>query len=130
MLGTAYQTLVSRLGEVLSEAGIHLSVPEYMILRVLYTRDGLQQCEISEVVGKDKGAVSRCIRNMERRGLVRTETVSHKCVKVYLAEAGRKIEWPVMNVARQRHEALLRLLTHDEITVLHRALKIIIEQPN
>ncbi|MDE5786526.1 MAG: MarR family transcriptional regulator [Duncaniella sp.] len=130
MLGTAYQSLASKLNEALANEGLDISVPEYMILRALYTTDGLQQCELGEVLGTDKGAVSRCVRHMERKGLVMTEPVSHKCVKVYVGESGRKIEKRIMEVAGKRHESLTRLLTHDEMSDLLRILKIIIEESN
>ncbi|MBD5356779.1 MAG: MarR family transcriptional regulator [Bacteroides sp.] len=127
MLGTAYQTLVSRLAEALAEAGLKITVSEYLILRALYTQDGMQQCEIAAMVGKDKGGVSRCVSAMVKKGLVSTECVSHKCLKVYLSPKGRGIEPKVMEVAKTRHEALSSMLTSEEKTVFARVLKKIIQ---
>lgn len=130
MLGTAYQALVSELSSALSASGADISVPEYLILRALYTRDGMQQCEIGAIISKDKGAISRCVASMERKGLVRTEAVSHKCLKVYLAEKGRKLEPKISSVAQERHSALESMLTPDEMTTFATVLRKIIQQHN
>lgn len=127
MVGTAYQVLVARLAETLAEAGLELSVPEYMILRALYTRDGLQQCEIGTMLGKDKGAISRCVAAMARRNLVATEPVSHKCLRVYLTDESRRLKPTILAIARQRQQALETILTPDEINCFVNALKKIIE---
>lgn len=127
MVGTAYQVLVGQLAETLASAGVDLSVPEYMILRALYTRDGLQQCEIGSLLGKDKGAISRCVAAMARKNLVATKPVSHKCLRVYLTDESRQLKPIILEIARQRQEALESLMSPDEISCFVNALKKIIE---
>ncbi len=126
MLGTAYQTLISQLAEELEKAKLDITVPEYLILRSLYTQDGMQQCEIGTMVGKDKGAVSRCVASLIKKGLVTTECVSYKCLKVYLSPLGEEIKPKVLEIARLRHEALSNLLTPEERTIFATVLKKII----
>lgn len=128
MLGTAYQVLVSELAAVLAARGLEITVPEYLILRALYTRDGMQQCEIGAIINKDKAAISRCVTSMERKGLVRTESVSHKCLRVYLTAESREIEPEIHAVAQDRQHALEALMTPDEITTFATVLKKIIQQ--
>lgn len=91
LVGIAYQVLTSRLAAALADAGLNISVPEYLILRTLYIKDGLQQCEIADMLSKDKGAISRNVAEMSKKGIVRTEPVSYKCRRVYLSPEGRKI---------------------------------------
>lgn len=128
MLGTAYQTLVSQLADELEKADLNITVPEYLILRALYTQDGMQQCEIASIVGKDKGAVCRCVAAMSKKGLVTTESVSYKCLRVYLSPKGKEIEPTVMKIAETRHQALSSLLTPEEREVFATVLKKIIQQ--
>ncbi|MDE6669633.1 MAG: MarR family winged helix-turn-helix transcriptional regulator [Muribaculaceae bacterium] len=130
MVGTAYQVLLSSLSERLSTYSLNLTPPEYMVLRSLYTCDGMQQCELAAMIGKDKGAVCRCVATMVKKGLVRTESVSHKCLRVYVAPLGRDIEPKVMAVAREQHEALTSLLTPEEMTTFDIVLKKIINNSN
>lgn len=130
MVGTAYQTLLSKLSETLSTYGLNLTPPEYMVLRALYTADGMQQCELAALIGKDKGAVCRCVTAMVKKGLVRTESVSHKCLRLYVAPLGREIEPKVMAVARERHNALASLLTPEEMIMFDVVLEKIINSTN
>ncbi len=130
MIGTAYQTLISKLSETLSAYGLNLTPPEYMLLRALYTCEGMQQCELATMIGKDKGAVCRCVAAMVKKGLVSTESVSHKCLRVYVTPLGRDIEPKVMAVAKERHEALTSLLTPEEMTTFDIVLKKIINNSN
>lgn len=127
MLGTAYQTLVAQLAVTLEKEQCGISVPEYMVLRALYTRNGMQQCEIGEMVGKDKGAVCRTVKSLELKGLVSTEQVSHKCLRVYISEKGRELEPTVMRIAEDKEKALAALLTPDGLTTLRNTLSKIID---
>ena len=130
LLGTAYQTLVAQLAEALRRSGLDISVPEYLVLRTLYSRDGLQQCEIASTLGKDKGAISRTTAAMVKKGLVRTEPVSHKCLRVYVDIRGREIEQTVHEVARERHHALEALVTEREMQTFIGVLRKIIQNQN
>lgn len=127
LLGTAYQTLIAQLGEALRQSGLDISVPEYLVLRTLYSSDGLQQCEIASTIGKDKGAISRTVASMVKKGLVRTEPVSHKCLRVYVDVRGREIEQTVHDVARARHQALEAMVTEREMQTFVCVLRKIIQ---
>lgn len=126
MLGTAYQTLLSELTDSLDRKGLDITTSEYLVMRALYSNDGLQQCEIAALLGKDKGAISRCVKNLENKNLVTTEVVSHKCLRVYVSEKGRLIQPSVMAVADERHKALTSMLTHHEMETFVSVLKRII----
>ena len=126
MIGTAFQKLTGQLDIALNEVGLDLTTPEYMVLRALYTRDGLQQCEIGDMVGKDKGAVSRTVKNLSAKNLVRTETLSHKCCRVWLTETAHKIKPTIMEVATARHKAFERLATPEDVEAFVRVLQAII----
>lgn len=127
LLGSAYQTLVAQLQVALADAGLDLTVPEYLILRALYSCDGMQQCEIAEVLDKDKAAVCRCVKSMLSKGLVRAEPVSHKCLRIFIDTKGREIRPTVMAVAAERQKALESILTPDELSTFVGALRKIID---
>lgn len=129
LLGTAYQRLLSQLAAALAEAGLDITTSEYLILRALYTSDGMQQCDIASLISKDKGAVSRCVAAMVRKGLVVTEPVSYKCLRVFLSEKGRQIEPAVMKVSEARHQALVSLVSPGELDVFVKVLNLI-DNPN
>ncbi|MDE7092856.1 MAG: MarR family transcriptional regulator, partial [Muribaculaceae bacterium] len=84
MLGSANQILLGELEKALKEANLDLTTVDYLVLRALYSKDGIQQCEIADMVGRDKAGICRCVTGLVKKGLVRTEPISYKCLKVYL----------------------------------------------
>lgn len=127
LMGAAFQRLNNQLEDTLKRVGVGITAAEYMILRALYSRDGLQQCEIVEIVGKDKSSICRSVSALAKKGLVRTEAVSYKCIRVWLTEKAREIEPKVMKTADERHQALLKLASPKDIGAFVRVLKAIIE---
>ncbi len=129
LLGSVYQGLLAELAQALKACGLEIATAEYLVLRAVYDREGAQQCEIAGLLGKDNAAVCRCIKGMVAKGLLRTEPVSHKCLKVYLTDEAKRLRPTVMKVARMRHEALKELLTPEEmtmfVTILNRIKSII-----
>lgn len=126
LVGTAYQTMLSGLSEALASAGLGISAAEYLVLRVLYDREGIRQCDIAEALGKDKASVCRCVSGMAAKGLVTTETVSHKCLRVYVSAKGNAIKDAVMAVAARRDQQLSSLVTDEERRVFIKVLNAII----
>lgn len=127
LLGTAYQTLLGKLGKALTDASLDISTSDYLVLRAVYSKEGLQQCEIAEMIGKDKAAVCRCVSSLEKKGLVKTVSISHKCLKVFPSQKGLDIKERVLGVAQLRHKALLALTTKDELATFIRVLEKIIK---
>ncbi|MDE6301144.1 MAG: MarR family winged helix-turn-helix transcriptional regulator [Muribaculaceae bacterium] len=126
LLGSAYHRLISRLEECLRQESTGITAPEYLVLRALYSRDGLQQCDICEMVGKDKGAVSRTVGTLAHKGLVTTECVSHKCTCVWLTPKARQIEPVIMRIAGKRHKALEDIAPKEDIETMINVLQKII----
>lgn len=127
MIGTAYQIMVAQLDEALKSAGLPIAVPEYLILRVLYDYDGLQQCEIASALGKDKAAVCRTVGAMVKKGLVTTQSVSHKCLRLFLSPKAEEMKPSILEVASERENHFLSLGTREEIEIFSRIIKRIIE---
>lgn len=128
LIGTAYQRELSRLAADLEDSGLDLTPTEYLVLRALYTRDGLQQCEIADLISKDKAAVCRCVTALSKKGFVTTEAVSHKCLKVYLSPTGRETEPTVMSIAEKRQKALAAIASEKEIEIFVSVLNKMIHQ--
>lgn len=127
LLGTAYQTLLGRLTAALCESGLAVTSAEYLVLRVLYSNDGLRQCDIAEALGKNKAAICRCITGMVGKGLVATQSISHKCQRVFLTAGAKAIEAQIMSVATKLDRQLELLLTAQETEILRTILTKIIE---
>ena len=61
-----------------------------------------------------------------RKGLLSTESVSHKCLRVYLTDKSREMKPKVMEVAQKRHNALADLTTPEDLEVFTRIIDKII----
>lgn len=127
MLGTANQILLKELERTLKDAHLNLTSTEYLVLRALYSKDGIQQCEIADMVGRDKAGICRCVTGLVRKGFVRVEPVSYKCLRVYLTNTAHSIQPQVMQVAESRHKELIELLNPSELKAFTTALEKIIK---
>lgn len=126
LLGAAFQRLTTQLEAVLKREGLGITSAEYMILRALYSRDGLQQCEIVDMIGKDKSSICRSVSALAKKKLVNTEPVSYKCIKVWLTDKAQEIRPQIMQIAAERHQALLDLASTKDIEVFVKVLKAIL----
>ena len=127
-IGRAYQIMLSQLAAALKEADLDITTSEYLVLRAVYSSPGLQQCEIAEMVGKDKAAICRCVAGLEKKDMVSTVTVSHKCLKVYPTSKARDIEPAIMDVATKRHQALMDLTTPENLAIFSEIIDKIIKE--
>ena len=125
LMGSAFQRLTVQLEAALKREGLEITSAEYMILRALYSRDGLQQCEIVDMVGKDKSSICRSVSTLAKKDLVITEPISYKCIRVWLTDKAREIRPKVMLIADERHQALLNIATPKDIEAFVRVLKAI-----
>lgn len=125
-VGRAYQIMLTQLAKALKNAGLDLTTTDYLVLRAVYSNEGLQQCEIADIIGKDKAAVCRCVAGLVKKELLAVEPVSYKCLKVYLTAKSRRIEPKIMEVAALRHKALTKLTTPSELEIFTKILDKII----
>lgn len=118
LIGSAFQKLLGQLADDLKREGLDITPSEYMIMRAVYSKQGLQQCEIAEMVGKDKASICRTVATLDKKGLVRTESVSHKCLRVYLTDYAVEIEPSIRRVAESRHRALVELVGEENVVIV------------
>ncbi|MDE6560165.1 MAG: MarR family winged helix-turn-helix transcriptional regulator [Muribaculaceae bacterium] len=125
LMGSAFQRLTIQLETTLKREGLEITAAEYMILRALYSRDGLQQCEIVDMVGKDKSSICRSVSALAKKNLVVTEPVSYNVIRVGLTAKAREEQPKVKQITKERHEALLKLASQKDIEAFVRVLKAI-----
>lgn len=126
-VGKAYQILLSQLAVALADAGLDISTGEYLVLRAVNDNQGLQQCDIAEMIGKDKAMVCRCVADLKKRGFLATESVSHKCLRVFLTEKSKDMMPQILKVAKKRHNSLLAITSPQELIIFNNILDKIIQ---
>ncbi len=127
LVGAAFQKMTSQLETALKKAEIPITAAEYMILRALYSTDGLQQCEICEMVGKDKASICRSVSSLAKKGLINPEPVSYKCIRVWLTDKANEIKPQIMKIADDRHKALTSLASEKEVESFIKILNLIVK---
>jgi DNA-binding MarR family transcriptional regulator len=89
----AYQPLLARL---------RLTYPQYLVLMVLWEKDGLGVGEIGERLYLDSGTLTPLLKRLAQAGLVRRVRGARdeRKVQVFLTAAGRRLEARARGVPR------------------------------
>ncbi|MFI2812199.1 MULTISPECIES: MarR family winged helix-turn-helix transcriptional regulator [Microbulbifer] len=84
-MGKLYKPILDELG---------LTYPQYLMMMVLWERDGITATELSARLMQDKGALSPVIRRLETQGLIdrRRDPEDDRRVLILLSAAGRKLQ--------------------------------------
>ncbi len=126
MLGIAYQTEVGRLSKALADSKTDITAAEYLIMRVLFSQDNIQQCEISKALCKDKASINRGIQSLVAKGYVSLTPVSYKCCIVSLTDKGKEVRPKLLEIATGLHQKLASKITHQQMDELRQILQSII----
>ena len=116
---------------------LDVTYTQYLVLLVLWEREGLTVREIGERLTLDSGTLTPLLRRLEQAGYVRRErsSVDQRRVHVYLTEQGRAARPDIEQVRRRvfaatgRTEAELRAL-QQELEQLRAALDAAAEDPS
>ena len=126
-------TIIHRLDTLLSLAlerafqgnGFHVTSEQWGVLSKLWESDGIHQAELAEKVNKDKHNVTRILNLLEKNGFVRRvrDAGDRRLSKVYLTERGRSLKGKLPPVAKRVLLSAVGKLRHEEIEVLWRILR-------
>jgi DNA-binding MarR family transcriptional regulator len=100
-----------------------LGVIDWRVMSTLAAVEGSNAARICQVVGLDKGAVSRSLALLSARGLVE---VNGRAKPLRLTEAGRAVHDAILDLALAREARLLAGLSAAETAELVRMLHILL----
>ncbi|MFM8547825.1 MAG: MarR family winged helix-turn-helix transcriptional regulator [Betaproteobacteria bacterium] len=106
-----------------------VSFGHWTFLRVLWTRDGITQRELSEQAGVMEPTTFTAVKAMEAQGLVERRHLAgnRKNVHVFLTSAGRALERKLVPLAIEVNRVSMRGLDADTVSQTRRALLAMIE---
>lgn len=118
-LTAAYRPLLSELG---------LTYPQYLVMLVLWQRDGRSIGDLGQQLCLDSGTLSPLIRRMEKAGLVvrHRDPSDERRVTVHLTEDGRALREGAQDVPRALAARLVD--TPEDYFALHAQLTGIAER--
>jgi DNA-binding MarR family transcriptional regulator len=109
-----------------------LSLPEWRLLALVTRFSPLRFSELTSRSSMDKGQVSRTLRQLDKRGLIKMKVVKNKGsrstealaapVVVAVTPAGKNLHKDVLPVARKRQAEFLMILTESERAALYATL--------
>jgi DNA-binding MarR family transcriptional regulator len=107
---------LSRSASALYQQSFGINVTEWRILSLLAIEAGIPAARICQVIGFDKGPVSRTLALMQTRGLIAiaTDPDDGRSHSISLTARGRVIHDQVITVALERERRLLKCLREDE----------------
>jgi len=102
-----------------------VNVTEWRIMSLLAIEPGIPASRICQVIGFDKGSVSRTLARLESRGLltIRTDPSDGRTHSISLTAKGRSIHDRVIVAALERERRLLSCLNKSEREMLIQLLR-------
>ena len=92
---------------------------------LLAVEDSVSAQKVSQVIGMDKGSVSRCFKSMQAKGLIKLglEASDGRLRMATLTAKGRALHEQIRGIALERERALLSVLSDSERESLLSLLK-------
>ena len=118
---------LSRSGSALYRRHFGVGIVEWRILAMLAVEPSIPAARVCQVIGLDKGPVSRSLAFMERRGLVaiRADEADTRRRLATLTPAGRALHDRIIVVALERERRLLSCLTPEQRAALVELLNLL-----
>jgi DNA-binding MarR family transcriptional regulator len=97
-----------------------LTYAEYILLYVLYDREGCSQEDMASYIRVDKAAITRAIQSMELRGFLyrKQDSTDRRLKRLYLTSAGKEIESKVKGIL----ESVTNYIFSDGFTELEQEI--------
>lgn len=121
----AIGNLLANGGSRLFRKAFGLGLGEARLMYVLGYETGLTARRASQIMGVDKGAVSRSVAALERHGLVQVaiDSADNRQRVIQFTRSGRKLRERLMVVALERERQVLSIFSEDEVRTLSALLK-------
>lgn len=102
-----------------------IGIETWRCMVLLAVENSISAQKVSQVIGMDKGSVSRCFKSMQARGLITLglEASDGRLRIATLTAKGRDLHEKIRGIALERERALLSVLSDDERESLLTLLK-------
>jgi MarR family transcriptional regulator, organic hydroperoxide resistance regulator len=122
LVRAANRTFQRALEERITRHGV--TPGQWYFLRVLWEQDGLNQRELSGLVGMTEPTTVVALNSMEKSKLIRRErsTSDKRKVHIFLTQKGRRLRDVMLPLAREVNKIAETGVTKAETTAMRRAL--------
>ena len=125
----AVRGLVREFNSAVIKAGYHVTDEQWIILSVLWEKEGINQLELSNLSYRDKTSITRLIDSLEKNNIVVRvpDKTDRRNKLIYLTKKGMDLEQGLGQVALHVMEKALSGLTDEHIETSMITLKKIIK---
>jgi DNA-binding MarR family transcriptional regulator len=122
LLGRVCELKHRRLRRSLDELGLYRGQPS--MLRALWSKDGVTQVALVETLHRCPATITKMVQRMEKAGFVerKADPSDHRLSRVYLTDAGRRIQAGVEDAWRAFEEQAMAGLSTSERRLLSELL--------
>ncbi len=111
--------------QTFSERGFEITPEQYLVLDLVTEHGELYQRQIAEITLKDRGNVSRIIKILEEKELVKKieEARGRRIYKILITEKGRQVRDEMLPSAEEIKKILAKGISEEELTITLNTLK-------
>jgi len=124
-LGKTMKMIDNHIQDIFDIENIDLTKTQWVILKMLKTKDGVPQQELAFIAGRDKTSLTRLINTMERKNLVaRIPSKKDKRINlVYLTKSGNSIFEKTLPIMKKFASGLQENISEEEIKIAISVIK-------
>lgn len=122
-LARASHAMGTSLNGLLKNNGVDLTHSQYVVLRVLYAKDGISQQELAKRVYKDVAAIKRTLDILEGKGLVQRVPVTMRKNSILITETGKQLIPQVLDHIERWEQSILKGVDSEEYAIFKKVLK-------
>ena len=117
LLNKTTRALSTRLQSILTREGFDVTSEQWMILILLWDKDGRSPYQIADIIGKDRAAVTRLIDGLEKRNLVVRikDRNDSRQKQVYLTPRGKALEKELIPLGLSNMQKANQGISSEEI---------------
>ena len=118
LVGVVSRRMTRELNQQLQPLGV--TAPQFVVLAVLWQRDGLAQNVIADLIGSDRPTLTVMLKLMTAQGLVRRDrdAADNRYQRVYLTPEGRRLQETLPALAARVNEAAAADLSPEDLATL------------
>jgi len=134
-LGKTMKMIDNHIQDVFYEENIDITKTQWVILKMLKTKDGVPQQELAFIAGRDKTSLTRLINTMERKNLVaRIPSKKDKRINlIYLTKLGETRFEQTLPFVKKIANNLQKNISEEEIksaiSVIKKVQQNLIQKP-
>lgn len=125
LLARASYAMAASLNSLLKYEGIDLPHSQYIVLKVLYEKDGLSQQELATKVYKNVSAIKRTLDILENKKLVKRIPVTLRKNSILITNEGKMLIPQVLSYIKKWEDSILSGINDAEYETFENVLNAI-----